>query len=72
MALSTLKRATSPFLSALQLNFAASYTRTNPVEPTIEDMSSDVRQTIDEVARIQHEFEGGVKVTVLGPLKAVF
>jgi hypothetical protein len=72
MALSTLKRATSPSLSALQLNFVALFTSTDAVKPSIEDMGSDLRRTVDEVARIQHEFEGGVKVTVLGPLKEVF
>jgi hypothetical protein len=66
MALSTLKLATSPRLSALQLDFGSW-----SIEPSIEDMGSDLRRTVDEVARIQQEFEGVVKVTVLG-FKAVF
>jgi hypothetical protein len=61
VALSTLKYTTSPRLSALQLNFITSSTTTH----TVEDVGNDLRLAADEVARIEREFEGAVKVTVL-------
>lgn len=63
-ALLTLKRATSPRLSALQLNFVDSSPRTHPVETSIADMGSDLRQAAGEVARIEREYEGAVKLNV--------
>ena len=59
-ALSTHKYTTSPHLSALQLNFITSSTTTY----TVEDVGNDLRLAADEVARIEREFEGVVKVTV--------
>ena len=61
MALSTLRAATSPRLSVIRLDFHSSTSK--PPEPTIID--SDLRRIADEVARIQREFEGAVKFTVL-------
>lgn len=73
-ALSTLKRATSPHLSALQLSFIASSVATRSVGNSIEDMGNDLRRAAGEVARIESEFEGAVELTVFrGPgFKAVF
>jgi hypothetical protein len=63
-ALSTLRRATSPRLSALHLNFVDSSTITRSLETAIEGMGDDLQRTADEVARIEHEYEGAVKVIV--------
>jgi hypothetical protein len=62
-ALSTLKHATSPRLSALQLSFTTS-TTTHSVKTSIEDMGNDLRWAADEVARIEREFEGAVELTL--------
>ena len=74
VALSTLRRATSPHLCALRLNFVDSSTITRSLEIGIEAMDNDLRRTADEVARIKREYEGEVRVTVFrGPrFKAVF
>ena len=62
MALSTLRPATSPRLSTITLDFRSSTNR--PVEKIITDMGDDLRRIVDEIARIEHEFEGAVNFTV--------
>ena len=61
-ALSTLKPATSPYLSVIKFNF-------NPLSTAdwtaIGDAGRDLRRTVDEFTRIEREFEGAVNVTVL-------
>ena len=61
MALSTLKPATSPRLSAIQLEFS---TTTLSIAIPIADAGNDLRRTADEVTRIEREFDGAVDVTV--------
>ena len=60
VALSTLRPATSPHLSAIKLNFFHL-----PAGSLIEDASNDTVWLADEVARIEREFEGTVDFTVL-------
>jgi len=62
-ALSTLKPATSPHLSTIQLHFtcASSFF----AETLIEDMGDHLRRTADEVSRIEREFKGAVNLTTL-------
>ena len=62
-ALSTLRSATSPRLSAIRLDFAHATNRS--VRDVISFAGSDVLQVTDEVSRIEREFEGAVNVTVL-------
>jgi len=64
MALSTLRPATSPRLTSIQLDFAGSIINDLPVELLIQDTGNDLRQVADEVARIEREFEGAVNFTV--------
>ena len=60
-ALSTLGRpATSPHLSAIELDFRPSTAKTMAAE-----MGSDLQWIAVEVARIEHEFEGLVFITVV-------
>lgn len=63
-ALSTLRRATSPRLSALRLDFARATTTNRSVEAVINDTGDDLLRVADEVSRIEREFEGAVNVTV--------
>jgi len=65
MALSTLRPATSPRLSSIRLNFAGSPIINKSIETLIEDMGNDLLRIVDEVARIDHEFEGAVNLTVV-------
>ena len=62
MALSTLRRTTSPHLSVIKLNFS-SINRT--IENIITDMGNDLRRIADEIARIGGEFQGAVKFIVV-------
>jgi len=64
MALSTLRAATSPRLSAIRLEFAGSSVVNQPIETLMEDMGNDFLRTADEVSRIDREFEGAVNFTV--------
>ena len=65
-ALSTIKRATSPRLSALQLSFARPPTAANrPVDALIGGAGEDLRWIAGEVARIRREFDGAVNLTML-------
>ena len=64
-ALSTLRPATSPRLSTIQLNFTCAPTSDRSVEAVIECVGNDLRRIADEVTRIEHEFKGAVKVIVL-------
>ena len=63
MALSTLRPATSPLLSAIQLHFACPIVDRG-VKSLIKDTSNDLRRVATEVARIEREFGGVVKFTV--------
>lgn len=63
MALSTLRRATSPRLSDIRLDFSSSYDRS--VETMIIGMGNDLRRIASEVIRIECEFEGTVTFTVV-------
>ena len=65
LALSTLRPATSPQLSAIQLYFACPSVANRSVKALIEDMGGDLRRIANEVARIEREFEGAVNFTVL-------
>jgi hypothetical protein len=64
-ALSTLRPATSPRLSAIQLNFVGSSTAAPSVERSIEAVGDDLGRVADEFARIKREFAGAVSLTVL-------
>jgi hypothetical protein len=72
VALSTLKRATSPRLSVVQFNCVTSYTTTHPVETSIEDTGNHLRWAAQEVARIEREFEGNLIKSRDPGFKAVF
>ena len=62
MALSTLRPATSPRLSTIRLDFAPSFIVNRTVESLIEGTANDLRKVADEVARIEREFEGAVRL----------
>jgi len=64
VALSTLKPATSPHLSTIQLSFIHPPTNQS-IQATIEGAGSDLRSVAGEVARIEREFDGAVGLTVL-------
>jgi len=64
-ALSTIKPATSPRLSTIQLSFARPSTAANrPVRILIRGVGKDLRRIAGEVARIKCEFEGVVHLTM--------
>ena len=64
-ALSTLKPATSPRLSTIQLSFARPFhSYALSAQMAIEATGNDLRLASDEFARIEHEFKGRVNVTV--------
>jgi len=66
LALSTLKPATSPRLSAIRLDFGGPPIDTRSVESLVKDAGDDLRQIASEVVRIEREFgEGVVNVIVL-------
>lgn len=73
-ALSTLKPATSPRLASLQLHLSATPSTVYSPETLIKDIGNDLRWVADEVARIEREFKGAVKLTVARgrKFKAVF
>ena len=63
MVLSTLSPATSPHLSSLQLTFLGS-----PSDfPWVfsEDIGDDLQRIVDQLTRIEREFEGAVNSTVI-------
>jgi len=64
MALLTLRPATSPRLSVIRLDFAAPHIVNPPIGALVEDMGNDLRRIAEEVARIEHEFEGAVNFTL--------
>jgi len=64
LALSTLRRATSPRLSSLRLDCIGSPVNQS-VETLIEDMRNGLRRVADEFTRINREFEGAVNLTVV-------
>lgn len=66
-ALSTLRPATNPRLSAVRLDFAhvPTVTAGRPVTTLTEDLGDDLQRVAVEVTRIEHEFEGTVDITVL-------
>ena len=63
-ALSTIKPATSPRLSVIQLNFSRPIIAIRSVDALITDTSDDLRWVADEIARIKGEFEGAVDLAV--------
>ena len=65
MALSTLRRATSPRLSTIRLDFTGAAIANRPIENLIKNMGDDLRRIANEVARIQREFDGAVNFAVL-------
>ena len=62
--LSTLRPATSPRLSTIQLNFTRPYIASRSVEAAIKATGDDLRWVADEIARIEREFWGAVEVNV--------
>ena len=62
--LSTLRPATSPRLSTIQLNFTRPYIASRSVEAAIKATGDDLRWVADEIARIEREFGGAVEVNV--------
>ena len=64
-ALSTIKPATSPCLSVVQLTFIRQATANRSVRGLVEDAGGDLRWVTDEITRITSEFEGAVDLTVL-------
>ena len=63
IALSTLRPATSPRLSAIRLDFTRA--RIGHVGATIKVMGNDLRRTAYEVDRIERDYKGVVDLTVL-------
>ena len=59
-ALSTLKPATSPRLSIIQLSFSGGAVATQD-----EEIMSDLQRIGAEMSRIRREFEGAVRLTVI-------
>jgi len=57
--------ATSPSLSAIQLDFFAASSIRPSIETRTKDTGDDLRWVANEVARIEREFDGAVKLTVL-------
>jgi len=74
IALSTLKPATSPRLSTVQLDFFRPPISNRSVETLVQTTRGGLRQVAEEVTRIEHEFEGAVNLTVIGDpsFQAVF
>ena len=64
-ALSTLKPATSPRLSTIKLRFTRVRSVNRPTKTLIKNMGDDLQWVIDEFARMEREFEGGVSFTVV-------
>lgn len=64
MALSTLRPATSPHLSAIKLDFAGPHLPNLPIDTVINDTGGDLRRVAYEVVRIEREFEGAVLFSV--------
>lgn len=64
MALSTIRFATSPRLSAIQLSFTRPLTTYRSVGSPVDDAGGDIRRVVDEIARIEREFEGAANFTV--------
>lgn len=65
-ALSSIRPATSPHLSAIQLSFDHPLPANRYIDAAmIKVMDSDLRWVADEVARIEREFEGAVNLVVL-------
>ena len=73
-ALSTLRPATSPRLSAIRLRLVSRSTLDRAAEALLRDAGGDLRWFAEELARIEREFEGAVNLTLFwGPgFKAVF
>jgi len=65
VALSTLRLSTSPRLSTIRLYFSRSRTGYRPTGILTSAPGDDLRRVADEVSRIEREFEGAVKVTVI-------
>ena len=65
LALSTLRPVTSPHLSALGLEFTGSSLDSNPIDTWVKSTGNDLRRISEEVARIERDFEGAVKFTVI-------
>ena len=66
-ALSTLRPATSPRLLAIRLGFTDPPASGQLFEPPIKltgNVTDDVRRVVDEVARIEREFEGTLELVV--------
>ena len=63
MALSTLRPATSPRLSVIELDFTSSTSAR--VENMTAGVENDLRRIADEIARIECVFEGTAKVAVV-------
>ena len=66
-ALSTLRPATSPRLLAIRLGFTDPPASGRLFEPPIKltgNVTNDVRRVVDEVARIELEFEGTLELVV--------
>jgi hypothetical protein len=59
-ALSTLKPATSPHLSIIQLSFSGGTAATQD-----EEIMNDLQRIGAEMSRIRREFEGAVRLTVI-------
>ena len=64
-ALSTIKLATSPRLSAIKLRFPHQPDASGSVEVTTRHTGNDLRRVADEVTRIESEFRGTLSLTVL-------
>ena len=63
-ALSTIRTSTSPRLSVIKLSFARQLNPSGPVQVAIKDPGIDLGKVADEVARIEREFEGTLRLTV--------
>ena len=64
VALSTLRPAPSPRLSAIRLVLVRSPI-IRSIKTLIEDTGHDLRRVADELTRIEREFEGAVSLTVV-------
>jgi len=64
-ALSTIKPATSPRLSIIQLNFSRPVFSNRSANALIEDAGDDLRSVAGEISRIEGELEGAVNLNVV-------
>ena len=68
LALSTLRPATSPRLSAIRLDFTGLVIVNGSTDAWIANTYDDLARIADEVAQLEREFEGANMTLVQGPV----